>query len=132
CAVLNCSMTELFRLRVKPETLAKAEQVTNSLGTTPAEMVRVFLAEIANTGRIPVSLNRPAELEAWKYQEVKEAWRDYQEELSADPLEDHSMEKKQFRALLAVKLAGQLEQIFRESKEPAGLPASAQSVPAHK
>ena len=58
--MLNCSMTELFRMRVEPETLAKAEQVTNSLGTTPAAMVRVFLTEIANTGRIPVTLNRPS------------------------------------------------------------------------
>ena len=123
--MLNCGMTELFRMRVEPETLAKAEQVTNSLGTTPAAMVRVFLTEIANTGRIPVTLNRPAELERWKYQEIKAAWREYQEALNEDSLEAHSTETKRFREILAVKLAGTLDEIFQQSEKPATEPASA-------
>ena len=49
-------MTVLFRCRVEKPLLKKAEQVTESLGTSTGEMVRVFLAEIARTGRVPVNL----------------------------------------------------------------------------
>jgi antitoxin component of RelBE/YafQ-DinJ toxin-antitoxin module len=49
-------MTVLFRCRVEKPLLAKANAVTKSLGTTTAEMVRVFVAEIARTGKVPVSL----------------------------------------------------------------------------
>jgi antitoxin component of RelBE/YafQ-DinJ toxin-antitoxin module len=36
--------------------LAKANAVTKSLGTSTAEMVRVFVAQIARTGKVPVDL----------------------------------------------------------------------------
>ena len=49
-------MTVLFRCRVEKALLKKAEAVTQSLGTSTGEMVRVFLAEIARTGRVPVHL----------------------------------------------------------------------------
>ena len=49
-------MTVLFRCRVQKPLLKKAEKVTQSLGTSTGEMVRVFLAEIARTGRVPVNL----------------------------------------------------------------------------
>ena len=49
-------MTVLFRCRVEKHLLQKAEAVTQSLGTSTGEMVRVFLAEIARTGRVPVKL----------------------------------------------------------------------------
>jgi antitoxin component of RelBE/YafQ-DinJ toxin-antitoxin module len=50
-------MTVLFRCRVEKPLLAKANAVTKSLGASTAEMVRVFVAEIARTGKIPVHLN---------------------------------------------------------------------------
>jgi len=50
-------MTVLFRCRVEKPLLAKANAVTKSLGTSTAEMVRIFVAEIARTGKVPVRLN---------------------------------------------------------------------------
>jgi antitoxin component of RelBE/YafQ-DinJ toxin-antitoxin module len=49
-------MTVLFRCRVEKPVLAKANAVTKSLGTSTAEMFRVFVAEIARTGRVSVEL----------------------------------------------------------------------------
>jgi antitoxin component of RelBE/YafQ-DinJ toxin-antitoxin module len=39
----------------------KANQVTGRLGTSTPEMIRIFLAEIARTGKVPLSLNTEAE-----------------------------------------------------------------------
>jgi antitoxin component of RelBE/YafQ-DinJ toxin-antitoxin module len=50
------NMTVLFRCRVEEPVLTKANAVTKSLGTSTAEMFRVFVAEIARTGKVPVSL----------------------------------------------------------------------------
>jgi len=47
----------LFRCRVEKPLLAKANAVTKSLGTSTAEMVRIFVSEIARTGKVPVRLN---------------------------------------------------------------------------
>ena len=49
-------MTVLFRCRIDPKVLGKADKVTESLGTSTPEMVRIFLAQIARTGKVPVSL----------------------------------------------------------------------------
>jgi antitoxin component of RelBE/YafQ-DinJ toxin-antitoxin module len=49
-------MTVLFRCRVDKPLLAKANAVTKSLGTSTGEMFRVFVAEIARTGKVPVAL----------------------------------------------------------------------------
>lgn len=49
-------MTVLFRCRIEKPLLAKANAVTKSLGTSTAEMFRVFVAEIARTGKVPVDL----------------------------------------------------------------------------
>lgn len=49
-------MTVLFRCRVEKPLLKKADNITKSLGTSTAEMVRIFVAEIARTGKVPVSL----------------------------------------------------------------------------
>ncbi len=57
-------MTVLFRCRVKKPLLAKAEKVTQSLGTSTGEMVRVFLVEIARTGRVPVKLGLDKDVDA--------------------------------------------------------------------
>ena len=46
----------LFRCRVQKPLLAKADAVTRKLGSSTAEMFRIFVAEIARTGRVPVSL----------------------------------------------------------------------------
>jgi antitoxin component of RelBE/YafQ-DinJ toxin-antitoxin module len=53
----NWSMTVLFRCRVEKPLLAKANAVTKSLGTSTAEMVRIFVTEIARTGKVPVKLD---------------------------------------------------------------------------
>ncbi len=50
-------MTVLFRCRVEKPLLEKANAVTHSLGTSTSEMVRVFLTQIAKTGKVPVSLD---------------------------------------------------------------------------
>ena len=56
----NWSMTVLFRCRVEKPLLKKANAVTKSLGSSTAEMVRIFVAEIARTGRVPVNLQTSA------------------------------------------------------------------------
>jgi antitoxin component of RelBE/YafQ-DinJ toxin-antitoxin module len=50
-------MTVLFRCRVQKPLLKKADAVTKSLGTSTAEMVRIFVSEIARTGKVPVGLS---------------------------------------------------------------------------
>lgn len=49
-------MTVLFRCRVEKPLLKKANSVTQRLGTDTGEVFRIFLAEIARTGRVPVHL----------------------------------------------------------------------------
>jgi len=49
-------MTVLFRCRIEKPLLTKANAITKSLGTSTAEMFRVFVAEIARTGKVPVEL----------------------------------------------------------------------------
>ena len=51
----------LLRCRVKKDLLTKANKVTNRLGTSTPEMIRIFLAEIARTGKVPVNLNTEAD-----------------------------------------------------------------------
>jgi antitoxin component of RelBE/YafQ-DinJ toxin-antitoxin module len=57
-----CGMTVLFRCRVDPKHLKKASKVTTELGTSLPEAVRIFLAEIARTGSVPVSLSTRSNL----------------------------------------------------------------------
>ena len=53
-------MSVLFRCRVDPKVLSQADRVSERLGTSTPEMVRIFLKQIARTGRVPVSLeSRP-------------------------------------------------------------------------
>jgi antitoxin component of RelBE/YafQ-DinJ toxin-antitoxin module len=49
-------MTVLFRCRVEKPMLKKVNTVTQRLGTDTGEVFRIFLAEIARTGRVPVRL----------------------------------------------------------------------------
>jgi addiction module RelB/DinJ family antitoxin len=62
-------MTVLLRCRVDKEVLKKADRVTERLGTSTPEMIRMFLAEIAQTGKVPLRLSaQPEEPSAgpWK------------------------------------------------------------------
>ncbi|PWU14956.1 MAG: hypothetical protein C5B50_16275 [Verrucomicrobia bacterium] len=49
-------MTVLFRCRVEPKLLNKARKVSANLGTSLEETVRMFMSQIARTGRVPLSL----------------------------------------------------------------------------
>jgi antitoxin component of RelBE/YafQ-DinJ toxin-antitoxin module len=49
-------MTVLFRCRVEKPLLKKVNTVTQRLGTDTGEVFRIFLAEIARTGSVPVHL----------------------------------------------------------------------------
>jgi addiction module RelB/DinJ family antitoxin len=55
-------MTVLFRCRVNPKLLKRAAKVTEQLGTSLPEAVRIFLAQIARTGSVPVSLSTRPDL----------------------------------------------------------------------
>jgi len=50
-------MSVLFRCRVDPKQLKRATKITSDLGTSLPEAVRIFVAQIARTGAIPVSLS---------------------------------------------------------------------------
>lgn len=50
-------MTVLFRCRVDPKLLKRAAKVTDELGTSLPEAVRMFVAQIARTGSVPLSLS---------------------------------------------------------------------------
>lgn len=50
-------MTVLFRCRVDPKLLKRAAKVTQELGTSLPEAVRIFVAEVARTGSVPLSLS---------------------------------------------------------------------------
>ena len=54
-------MSVLFRCRIDPEVLSKADKITGKLGTSTPEMVRIFVTQIARTGKVPVSLESGAE-----------------------------------------------------------------------
>jgi antitoxin component of RelBE/YafQ-DinJ toxin-antitoxin module len=49
-------MTVLFRCRVEKPVLEKANRVTTQLGTSLGEMFRIFVADIARNGRVPLNL----------------------------------------------------------------------------
>jgi antitoxin component of RelBE/YafQ-DinJ toxin-antitoxin module len=49
-------MTVVFRGRVDPQKLKKAEKVASDLGTSVPELFRIFIAEVARTGSVPVSM----------------------------------------------------------------------------
>lgn len=64
----------LFRCRVEQPLLKKADAVTKSLGTSTAEMVRIFVAEIARTGKVPVSLKASEEDDLVDVQRRNKIW----------------------------------------------------------
>ena len=50
-------MTVLFRCRIDKPLLNRAERVAKRLGTSTAEMVRIFVTQIARTGKVPLKLD---------------------------------------------------------------------------
>jgi len=50
-------MTVLFRCRIEKRLLDEANRVTESLGTSTPEMVRIFVTQMARTGRVPLKLD---------------------------------------------------------------------------
>lgn len=50
-------MTTVWRVRIDRSTLSKANRVTKRLGTSTQEMVRVFVTQIANSGKVPLKLD---------------------------------------------------------------------------
>ena len=50
-------MTVLFRCRIKKPLLKKADRIAQKLGTSTPEMVRMFVAQMARTGRVPLDLD---------------------------------------------------------------------------
>ena len=54
-------MTVIFRSRVDPHKLKKAAKIAEELGTSVPELFRIFIAEVANTGCVPVSLTLRSE-----------------------------------------------------------------------
>jgi addiction module RelB/DinJ family antitoxin len=50
-------MTVLFRCRIEKPVLKKADRVAKQLGTSTSEMVRIFVTQMARTGRVPLNLN---------------------------------------------------------------------------
>jgi antitoxin component of RelBE/YafQ-DinJ toxin-antitoxin module len=49
-------MTVIFRGRVDPDKLKKGEKGAENLGTSVPELVRIFIAEVARTGSVPLSM----------------------------------------------------------------------------
>jgi len=50
-------MSYLWRVRIDEKMLEDADRVTKRLGTSTQEMVRVLVAKIARTGRVPLELD---------------------------------------------------------------------------
>ena len=49
-------MSYLWRVRMDEKVLDRADRVTERLGTSTQEMVRVLVAKIAHTGAVPLEL----------------------------------------------------------------------------
>lgn len=49
-------MSTVWKLNIDQETLERADRVTERMGTSTQEMVRIFVSQIAESGRIPLRL----------------------------------------------------------------------------
>jgi addiction module RelB/DinJ family antitoxin len=61
-------MSVLFRCRIEEPVLKKADRVAKKLGTSTSEMVRIFVTQMARTGKVPLTLDSRADepgLEPW-------------------------------------------------------------------
>ena len=61
-------MTVLFRCRIEKPLLDKANRVSKRLGASTSEMVRIFVTQIARTGKVPLKL------EAGQDEAIAGAW----------------------------------------------------------
>jgi len=50
-------MSTVWRVRIDGSVLNKADRVTKRLGTSTQEMVRIFVAQIAKSGKVPLKLD---------------------------------------------------------------------------
>jgi antitoxin component of RelBE/YafQ-DinJ toxin-antitoxin module len=50
-------MTVLFRCRIEKPLLKKADRIARKLGTSTPEMVRMFVTQMATTGKVRLSLD---------------------------------------------------------------------------
>ena len=50
-------MTVLFRCRIEKPLLDKANRVSKRLGTSTSEMVRIFVTQMARTGKVLLNLD---------------------------------------------------------------------------
>ena len=50
-------MSTVWRVRIDENVLNKADRVTKRLGTSTQEMVRIFITQIARTGKVPLILD---------------------------------------------------------------------------
>ena len=50
-------MTVLFRCRIEKPLLDRANRVAKRLGTSTSEMVRIFVTQMARTGKVPLKLD---------------------------------------------------------------------------
>ena len=50
-------MTVLFRCRIEKPLLDLANRVTKRLGRSTSEMVRIFVTQMARTGKVPLKLD---------------------------------------------------------------------------
>jgi antitoxin component of RelBE/YafQ-DinJ toxin-antitoxin module len=74
-------MTVLFRCRVEKPLLKKVNSVTQQLGTDTGEVFRMFLAEIARTGKVPVRLSlEPDETAVSPWEQRAEALESFYDE----------------------------------------------------
>ena len=70
-------MTVLFRCRIEKPLLEKADRVARKLGTSTPEMVRMFVAQMARTGKVPLNLD------ATKDDSVSTPWKQRAETLES-------------------------------------------------
>jgi addiction module RelB/DinJ family antitoxin len=111
--------TTIWRCRVEPDLLKQAQALAKSLGTSLSESVRIILAEMVSTGRIPVSIDRKANEEAAQLTQVKRALEAFERTLMHT--EDGATEEA-----AGTRLVKRLRAIF--SKDGAGEDAAAESV----
>ncbi len=77
-------MTVIFRGRVDPQKLKRAQKVASDLSTSVLELFRMFITQVARTGAVPVSLTVGQEEEMlfskerrnkiWKELDDAEGW----------------------------------------------------------
>lgn len=55
-------MSIVWRVRIDEDVLNRADRVTKRLGTSTQEMVRIFVTQIAKSGKVPLKLETDDQL----------------------------------------------------------------------